>query len=135
MRDVQHLGRRLHAPRDLGLRRAAPAQREAHVLGDRHVRIERVVLEHHGDIAILRIALIHHRAVNQDLAVRGVLQPRHDPQEGGFAAAGGADEHHELAIGDGEIHAVDHLHIAEPLAHLAQLDRRHARSVPSPPRC
>ena len=27
---------------------------EAHVLGDRHVRVERVVLEHHRDVAVLR---------------------------------------------------------------------------------
>jgi hypothetical protein len=28
--------------------------REGHVLGDRHVRIERIVLEHHGDVALGR---------------------------------------------------------------------------------
>ena len=38
--------------RPLGLRHAALPQRIGDVLGDRHVRIERVGLEHHGDVAL-----------------------------------------------------------------------------------
>lgn len=38
----------------LFLRDTGDLQGEAHVLGDGHVRVERVVLEHHRDVAILR---------------------------------------------------------------------------------
>ena len=45
---------------DLGLRRIPQLEREAHVLGDRHVRIERIVLEHHGDVPFLRLHIVDH---------------------------------------------------------------------------
>jgi len=41
------IGRSLHAARDLVARQALDAQAEAQVLRHRHLRIERVVLEHH----------------------------------------------------------------------------------------
>ena len=36
-------------------RHFADAQRVGDVLGDRHVRVERVALEHHGDVAVARL--------------------------------------------------------------------------------
>ena len=39
---------------DLGPVDAAPAQAEGEVLAHAHMRVERVGLEHHGDVAILR---------------------------------------------------------------------------------
>src|ERR1041385_7113928 len=52
--EAEDVGGALHPRVDLGLGRGAQPHREAHVVGDRHVRIERVVLEHHGDVALLR---------------------------------------------------------------------------------
>jgi hypothetical protein len=52
MRKAQDLGRGADLFVDLGLR-PRQLQREAHVLGHRQMRIERVVLEHHGDVAFL----------------------------------------------------------------------------------
>ena len=48
--------------------RLADAQAVAHVLGDVHMRIERVGLEHHGDVAILRRALVDAHAADPDFA-------------------------------------------------------------------
>ena len=57
-----------HALVDLGLRRAAQLQREAHVGGHRHVRIERVVLEHHGDVALFGRDVVDDAVADADLA-------------------------------------------------------------------
>ena len=44
----------LDAAVDLGLGPLAQLQTEGHVVVDRHVRIERVALEDHGDVAVFR---------------------------------------------------------------------------------
>jgi hypothetical protein len=51
--DAQDVRRLAHAGVDLRLGIAAQLQAEGHVLVDAHVRVERVVLEHHGDVAVL----------------------------------------------------------------------------------
>ena len=38
--------------------RAAQLEREAHIVGDGHVRIERVVLEHHRNVALFRLDIV-----------------------------------------------------------------------------
>ena len=52
--DVEDARGLVDALLDLGLGIALEAEAERHVLRHRHVRIERVVLEHHGDVAVLR---------------------------------------------------------------------------------
>ena len=66
--DARRLRRR--APCDLVARHAAHAQAEAEVLLDRHVRVERVGLEHHGDAALGRIEIGDVLAADEDLAGR-----------------------------------------------------------------
>jgi hypothetical protein len=56
------------------------AQPERHVLVDRHVRIERVVLENHRHVAVFRRHVVDHLAVDRDLAVADVLEPGDHPQ-------------------------------------------------------
>ena len=53
VRETQHLCGLVHAALDLGTRLAPQLQAEAQVLGDRHVRIQGIALEHHRDVAIL----------------------------------------------------------------------------------
>ena len=55
---------------DVGLRHAAVAQAVGHVVVDAHVRIERVVLEHHGDVAVGRLHVVDDLAADADGAVR-----------------------------------------------------------------
>src|SRR5262249_8134380 len=52
-------GGRRDAPVDLGLRQLSAAQAERHVVVHRHVRVERVVLEHHRDVAVARRHVVH----------------------------------------------------------------------------
>ena len=62
--------------RDIGLVVAGHPQAKAQILLDRHVRIERVGLEHHGDAAIGRLDIIHNPAADRDLAAADHLPAR-----------------------------------------------------------
>ena len=66
------------------------------------------------------------RAADGDLAGGDVLQAGDHAQQRGLAAARGADQHHELAVGDVDADAVQDLDRAERLAHVADVDRRHS---------
>ena len=104
---------------DLGLRRVPQLQREGHVVGHRHVRIERVVLEHHGDVALLGRHVVDDARADADLAAGDVLQPGDHAQQRRFAAARRADQDDELAVGDVDVDAMDDLRRAIGLAHVA----------------
>lgn len=82
-------------------------EREAHVLGDGHVRVQRVVLEHHGDVPVLRRQVGDVPVTDPDGPAVDVLQPREHAQGGGLSAAGGADEDEELAVLDGDVELID----------------------------
>jgi hypothetical protein len=69
-----------HARGNIGLRHAAIAQAVGHVVVDAHVRVERVVLEHHGDIAIRRLDVVHQTIADTDGALRHGLQTGNHPQ-------------------------------------------------------
>jgi hypothetical protein len=92
---------------DLGFRRAVQHQREGHIVGDRHMRVKRIVLEHHGDIAILGRQGVDHLVANADFAGRNVFKPGQHSQERRFPAAGRADKDDEFAILDFDVHALD----------------------------
>ena len=109
--DAEDLGGVLHALLDLGLGELAHLQPERHVVVDGHVRVERVVLEHHRDVPVLGRQVVDHAVADVDLAGRDLLQPRHHPQGGGLAAAGGADQDHELLVPDVQVHVLDGVHL------------------------
>ena len=111
---------------DLVLRRLALLQAEGEVLLDGHVRVERVVLEHHRDVAVLGRQVVDDPAADGDRARGDLLQPGDRPQRGRLAAAGGPDEDHELAVVDVQAQAVDALGPARiDLVHLVKHDLRH----------
>jgi hypothetical protein len=60
--------RLLHALGDLGAIELAHLQAESHVVVHGHVRIERVVLKHHGDVAVHGRQLVDHPVADHDLA-------------------------------------------------------------------
>ena len=113
--DTQDIRRRLHPLVDLGPRRAAQLQGERHVLEHGHVGIERVVLEHHGDVAILRRHVVHQPLADANLARRNVLQTGNHPQGRRLAAPRGTDQHDEFLVLNVEIHAVDGNHLFRKL--------------------
>ncbi len=132
--EVEDAGRVLDLLPDLGLRHARDLQGEAHVVGDGHVRIERVVLEHHGDVPVLGRQVRHVAVADADRSAVDVLQAREHAQRGGFAAAGGADEDEELAVLDGDVELVDGGLVGAGVdpGRLVVSDRGHGDVIPSP---
>ena len=53
------------------------------------------------------------------------LEAGDDPQQRGLAAARGAEQHDELAVGDVEVDALEHVGLAEGLADLVDLELGH----------
>ena len=98
----------MNALGDLLLRRAAQLHAERHVVEHGHMRVERIILEHHGDVALFGLQLVHHAAADGDFARRDLLQPRDHAQKRGFPATGRADQNDEFMVGDGDIDAMDH---------------------------
>ena len=112
------------------LGRAGQLHGKGHVLIDGHMRIKRVVLEHHRDIAILGRHLIHHPVADRDLTTRDILKPRQHAQQGGFAAAGRPDQHNELPVFDIHAHAMQNLRGTEGLSDVANFYCRHTLFLP-----
>ena len=72
----------------------------ADVVGHAHVRVERVGLEHHRDVAALGVDVVHAAAADAELAGGDVLEARDHAEGRGLAAARRADEDQELAVLD-----------------------------------
>ena len=91
----------------LGLRHPLDLEVEADVLADGHVRVERVGLEHHGDVAVLRRHVGDVTVADADRAVVDRFEPGEHPQRRRLAAARRSDEDEELAVVDVQIEVVD----------------------------
>ena len=105
--DLQQLGDLLHLRLDLGARLPLAQQREADVLAHPERRIERVALEGHGDVAARGRQVVDDALADADLAVGHALEARDHAQRAGLAAAGGAQQADDLAIGDRHVDVVD----------------------------
>ena len=118
--DVEHARSLVDTALDLGLRIALQPQPERHVLRNRHVRVERVVLKHHRDIAILWRHVVDDVAADHDVAVGDIFQAGDHPQRGRLAAARRSHQHDKLMVGDVEIDAAHRLDFIITLNNLTQ---------------
>ena len=66
--------------------------------------VQRVVLEHHGDVAVLGRGRRDVAVAKVDRPGGEFLEAGQHPQRRRLAAAGRADQHHELAVGDVQVH-------------------------------
>ena len=107
--DAQHRGHLADPAPDLVVRQLALLEAERQILLHRHMRVKRVVLEHHRDVTILGRQVIDDLAADADRAGRYLLQPRDRPQRRGLAASRRPDQNHELAIADLQAELVDRL--------------------------
>ena len=65
--------------------------------------IQSIVLEDHGDIAVLRGHVVHELAVDIQLALGDLFKTCDHAQRGGLAAAGRADEDDEFLVRDVQV--------------------------------
>jgi hypothetical protein len=73
--ETERLRRRPYPGVLLGLRQLCCVETEPDVLSHREVGIDGVVLEHHGDIALLGCELVHHLAVDGHDPAADILEP------------------------------------------------------------
>ena len=126
---LQRLGDALGA---LGRRHALHLEPERHVLGHRHVREERVALEHDAEPALGRLHRQKIAALQPDRARRRLDEAGDHLQGRGLAAARRAQQRHELALLDAERQAVDGLVRAEGLAEVFEGEESHRASISAP---
>src|SRR5207253_4910380 len=134
---------------DFRFREMTQLQAERHVVVHRHMRVKRVILKHHGDIALLRrnenrgwrivVALKYHRHVallrrnivdhaiaNGDRAAGDCLESGDHPQQGAFAATRWTDENHQLAVADVECCILDgYVTVVVDFANASERHTRH----------
>jgi hypothetical protein len=76
------------------------------------VRVERVVLEHHRDVAVLGLDLVHHLAGDRDLALGDRLQPAIILSSVDLPQPEGPTITMNSPSAIVHVHAVDHLQLA-----------------------
>ncbi len=84
------------------------------------MRIQRVILEYHRDVAILGRNIVDERFADIDISFRNVFQARHHTQSGGLTATGRADEYHEFAVANFQVRVVDGHDVAETFGDVLQ---------------
>ena len=105
-------------------------ERQAEVGPHRHVRVERVALEHHRDPPLVRPQMVDRRSADQNRAGILALDAGDDADQGRLPAARRADEGHELAVRDGKVDAAEHGRRAERLCDGSEA-RRPPRFAPA----
>ena len=100
-------------------------ERIADVLRHAHMRIERIVLEHHRAAAFTRFELVDDSAVDRDLAAGNLLEPGDHPEQRGLAAAGRPENDDEFARHYVEVDAVHDLRFAVGFLDVANGDGGH----------
>ena len=101
-------------------------QTECEVLANGLVRIERVALEHHRQIALLWRHARHVLAIDQDAPTCRSVEARDQPKDGALAAARRSNEHQQFAVCDLQIQVGQRSDTAgKTLADSLERDRRH----------
>jgi hypothetical protein len=110
---------------DLRSRRPPQPERKRDVLVDRQMRVERIALEDHGDVAVAGRDVVHDPIPDSQHALADVLQARDHPKCCCLPAPGWADENHELTVGNLEVQRRNGSSAVR--IHLRHIGERHAR--------
>jgi hypothetical protein len=90
------------------------------------MRVERIGLKHHGDVALLGRDPIDHPRADADFARRDLLQPGDHAQQCRFAASGGADQYGERSVRDLDGNPVQDARLPKRLYDVFNRQRRHS---------
>ena len=123
--EIEDIGRTLHPFADDRRVGFAQLERKRHVLLHRLVRIERVILEHHRDVALGGRQMVDHAVADGDRAAGDGFEPCNHPQQRGFSATRRAHQNHELPVGDIDADIMQNLYGSERLGHIADSDLSH----------
>ena len=103
-----HEAKRAAHPLDaLGGGRSPNLQGKREVSAHGDVGEQRVVLEYHTDVALVRRQVVDRGAVHQDFARRGLFEPGEHHQAGGLARSGRAEQGQELTLVDAQVQILD----------------------------
>ncbi|KKO63297.1 hypothetical protein VM94_03048 [Janthinobacterium sp. KBS0711] len=105
--DFQDGGGGAHALFDFRLGELAQLQAKAQVVEHGLVRIQRIVLEDHGDVALARRQVVDDLPLDGDGAARDGLEPRNHAHQGGFSTTRRAHEDDEFALLDFQVDAMN----------------------------
>src|SRR5579862_1161655 len=105
------------------------AQAVADIALDRHVREQRVGLEHHVDRPLVGRHVGHVGIVDGDPARARGREPGQHAQQRGLAAARSAEQREDLALVNLEAHRIDRGEIAEQLRDVLDDDLRFGRRI------
>ncbi len=117
---------------DLASREVASPQPEGQVVEHRHVRIKRITLKHHRDIAVLGGDVVDTLAIDRQAAGADRFQPGDHPQGGRLAAARWAQQHHEFTVFNVQIDGVhcEQVRACVPFGEVLQRDGCHLLDRP-----
>jgi hypothetical protein len=107
------------------LRYSANLKAEPHVFRYAQMRIERIVLKHHGDVPILGRKIVDQPSTDKDLSLRYAFQAGNHAQQCRLTAAGGPNKCHEFAIPNRNVCAFDDRLASITLFNLGDLDICH----------
>ena len=91
------------------------------------MRVQRIVLEHHGDVPLLWRHVVDNSLADSDFAGGDALEAGDHPQGGCLAAAGGPDQDHEFAVMDAQVERMHRLGaVCEDLRDVVKNDLCHS---------
>ena len=104
---LHQVERRPHLRVTVGSRQPAHAQREGDVLRDRHVREQRIALEHHAEVALLRRQRGDVPPVEQHRTLAWRDEAGHRHQDRRLPRSGRAEQRQELPLPHFQRHVID----------------------------
>ena len=103
----------MHSFFDFRLRHAANFEPVGHVFIDRHVGVEGIVLEDHGNVPLRRFQVVDHPPADGDLALGDFFESGDHPEHRRLAATAGPNDDDKLTIFHMAIHSVDNFDFTE----------------------
>ena len=108
--NTQDLGSGANLTVDLVLGDLLELERKRHVLVHRHIGVQSIALEHHGDVAVLGSDVVDALAIDEHIARGDVLQAGDHAHRRGLTTARRANEDDKLLVMHGEVKVLHREH-------------------------